>query len=115
MSERILDDETRYRLVQLLARKPGLSQRDLAREMGISLGKVNYCLRGLLDKGYVKAKNFKNSRNKRGYLYQLTPSGINARACAAKRYLIRKQAEYERLAEEIEALRREASAKTGAG
>lgn len=80
MIERTLDDEARYRLLRLLADNPKLSQRELARELGISLGKVNYCLKALLDRGYVKAVNFKNSRNKRAYLYQLTPAVLPPKA-----------------------------------
>lgn len=108
MPERTLDDETRYTLMRRLERNPGLSQRELASELGISLGKTNYCLKALLDKGYIKATNFRNSHNKRAYLYQLTPVGIAAKSRATTRFLARKQAEYERLAEEIEELRREA-------
>jgi len=106
MIERTLDNEARYRLLGLLADKPELSQRELARELGVSLGKANYCLNALLYRGYVKAVNFKNSRNKRGYLYQLTPAGITAKAAATRRFLIRKEAEYERLHAEIESLRK---------
>jgi EPS-associated MarR family transcriptional regulator len=76
----------------------------------MSLGKINYCLRALLDKGYVKAENFRNSQNKRAYLYQLTPAGIAAKSLATVHFLARKQAEYKALADEIEALRREALA-----
>src|SRR5699024_6792560 len=108
MTERILNDETRYRILRLLADNPGLSQRQLAKEFGISVVKVNYCLKAILDKGYIKATNFKNSRNKSAYLYQLTPTGITAKSRATKRFLTRKQGEYERLAVEIEQLRREA-------
>lgn len=108
MNEQILDDETRYMLLRRLEANPELSQRELARELGISLGKTNYCLKALLDKGYIKAANFKNSHNKRGYLYQLTPVGLAAKSKATKNFLARKQAEYERLAKEIEQLQREA-------
>ena len=103
----MLDDETRYRLLRLLERRADVSQRELAAELGVSLGKVNYCLRALLDKGYIKAVNFKSSRNKRAYLYQLTPAGIAAKSRAAGAFLRAKRAEYERLAAEIEALRDE--------
>lgn len=85
---------------------PTLSQRQLASDLGVSLGKLNYCLAALLDWGYVKTINFKNSDNKRGYLYQLTPAGLTAKARATRRFLIRKQAEYERLSKEIKALRK---------
>lgn len=116
MSERILDDETRYRLLRLLADDPALSQRDLATEIGISVGKVNYCLKALLDKGYIKAINFKNNRHRAAYLYKLTPAGIRAKAQAASRFLERKQAEYERLEAELAQLRQEVrQAPSGSG
>ena len=109
MVEHPLDNESRYRLLRLLSDKPDMSQRDLAREMGVSVGKVNYCLKALLDKGYVKAGNFKNSDSKQAYLYKLTPSGMAAMAKATVRFLTRKQAEFDELALEIEQLRREAT------
>jgi len=108
MPERTLDDETRYTLLRRLENNPGLSQRELAKELGISLGKTNYCLKALLDKGYIKAANFKNNQNKRAYLYQLTPAGVAAKSRATSQFLARKQQEYERLAAEIEELQREA-------
>jgi len=108
MNERILDNEARYRLLRLLAETPNLSQRELARELDVSLGKLNYCLKALLDVGYVKARNFKNSEMKQAYLYKLTPEGIAAKAAATVRFLGLKQREFERLAEEIAVLRREA-------
>ena len=108
MTEHILDNETRYRLLRLLAENPGLSQRELARELDVSLGKLNYCLKALLDVGYVKARNFKNSENKQAYLYKLTPEGLAAKAAATVRFLARKQREFEQLAEEIATLRQEA-------
>src|SRR5699024_115367 len=108
MTEHTLDNETRYQLLRRLADDPELSQRELAKEFGISVGKINYCLKALLDKGYIKASNFKNSRQKSAYLYKLTPKGVAAKSRATTRFLARKQAEYERLAAEIEELRREA-------
>src|SRR5699024_10785945 len=108
MPERTLDDETRYTLLRRLEATPGASQRELAKELGIGLGKTNYCLKALLDKGYIKASNFKNSKSKRAYLYKLTPAGIAAKSRAIKRFLKHKQAEYVRLAGEIEQLQREA-------
>src|SRR5699024_5029862 len=108
MPEQTLNDDTHYRILRHLADNPGTSQRELAREFGISVGKVNYCLKALLDKGYIKATNFKNSKNKRAYLYRLTPAGITAKSRTTIRFLARKQAEYERLAAEIEQLRQEA-------
>src|SRR3569832_254194 len=71
-----LDDETRYRLFKLLESKPELSQRELASEMGMSLGKVNYCLRAVMERGWVKVKNFTRHPNKRVYAYYLTAKGV---------------------------------------
>ncbi|HYW91993.1 MAG TPA: MarR family EPS-associated transcriptional regulator [Gammaproteobacteria bacterium] len=107
MVEHTLDEETRYRLLRLLEQNPALSQRNLAREMGVSVGKVNYCLRALLDKGLVKVGNFRNSRNKRAYLYTLTPRGLGEKSRITRAFLARKLNEYERLEKEIEALRAE--------
>ena len=103
----MLTDEYRYKVLKLLAENPHLSQRDLARELGISLGKVNYCIQALIEKGMVKAGNFKNSQNKQAYAYLLTPKGIDDRAKVTARFLNRKLAEYEALQTEIENLRRE--------
>lgn len=107
----MLDDETRYRLLKKLQADPGISQRDLARDLGVSLGKANYCLRALVAKGWIKAANFRNSRNKSAYLYQLTPSGLDAKARLAMRFLKIKRAEYEEIKRDIEALQREAGAR----
>ena len=103
-----MDDATDYTLLKTLESNPQLTQRQLARQLGFSLGKVNYCLRALMDKGWVKADNFRNSPRKGRYLYVLTPSGIDARARLTKRFLQRKLTEYEELKEEIERLRQEA-------
>lgn len=103
----MLDEETRYRLLKLLENKPDLTQRDLAKSMGISLGKVNFCLRALVEKGLVKAGNFRNSDNKKGYAYLLTPKGIEEKARVTLHFLQRKQHEYEAIRVEIESLRRE--------
>ena len=107
MVERTLDDETRYRLMRLLEEDPSLSQRELAQKMGVSLGKTNYCLKALLEKGHVKALNFRNSRNKAGYIYQLTPAGVAAKVRITRQFLARKQAEYQSLRAEIERLQSE--------
>ncbi|HTU65137.1 MAG TPA: MarR family EPS-associated transcriptional regulator [Steroidobacteraceae bacterium] len=96
-----------YKLMRLLQENPGISQRDAARELGVSLGKINYCLRGLMGRGWIKASNFKNSQNKAAYLYILTPSGIAEKANLAVTYLKEKVDEYEALRVEIEQMRRE--------
>lgn len=102
-----LDEETRYRLLKLLESKPELSQRELATEMGVSLGKVNYCLRAVMERGWVKVKNFTSNRNKRIYAYYLTPKGIEEKAQVTARFLKRKLGEYEELKREIDRLRSE--------
>jgi EPS-associated MarR family transcriptional regulator len=103
----MLTDEYRSKILRILEEQPEISQRDLARELGISLGKANYCLQGLMEKGLVKANNFKNSNNKKAYMYLLTRKGIAEKARATTRFLERKVAEYEALQREIELLRRE--------
>jgi len=104
----MLTDEMRYKLMRLLEANPGMSQRELARELGISLGKTNYCLQALVRKGLVKATNFKNSHNKAAYMYLLTPRGVESKATLTMKYLQIKMREYEALRVEIEEVRREA-------
>jgi len=100
-----MNDHLRYQILKLLDANPAISQRELAQELGVSLGKTNYCIRAVVDKGWVKVRNFRNSGNKAAYLYQLTPSGISAKARVTRRFLDRKIDEYERLKVEIEELR----------
>jgi len=107
----MLDEATHYTLLKTLEENPGLSQRDLAKKLGVSLGKVNYCLNKLIEKGSLKINNFRNSQNKLAYAYLLTPQGIESRARMTVQFLKRKVREYERLHGEIEALRREAAEK----
>lgn len=105
----MLTDEYRYRILKLLEADPHASQRRIADELGISLGRVNYCLQALIEKGLIKANNFRNSANKRAYLYLLTPTGIEEKARVTARFLRRKLDEYEALKRELEELRREAT------
>jgi EPS-associated MarR family transcriptional regulator len=105
----LLTDEYRYRILKLLEADPQASQRKIADELGISLGRVNFCLQALIEKGLVKANNFRNSANKRAYLYLLTPKGIEERAIVTARFLKRKLDEYEILKRELEELQREAA------
>ncbi len=102
--------ENHLRLLRLIEAKPDLSQRDLSRELGMSLGKVNYCLNALVDKGLVKVDNFRNNDNKLSYAYLLTPRGIKSKALITAHFLQRKMAEYESLKIEIAELKREVSA-----
>ena len=105
----MLTEEVRYRLLKLLEPNPQLSQREVAKELGISLGKVNYCLKSLIDKGWIKAANFKNSKNKTAYMYLLTPRGFEEKARVTARFLQSRVQEYEALRAEIEQLRSEAA------
>ena len=100
-------DDAHYHLLRLLDASPRLTQRELAREMGVSLGKVNYCVNALIEKGWVKARNFRNNNNKLSYEYLLTPRGIEQKAAITVHFLRRKMAEYESLKKEITQLRRE--------
>jgi EPS-associated MarR family transcriptional regulator len=105
----VLNDETRYRILKILEADPQASQRRIADELGISLGRVNYCLQALIRKGLVKVNNFRSSTNKRAYLYLLTPRGIEERARVTARFLQVKLNEYEILKRELEELQREAA------
>jgi len=104
-----MTDEMYYKLMRLLEARPDVSQRDAARELGISLGKVNYCLRALMQKGWLKASRFRNSQNKKAYMYLLTPRGLEQKAELTVRFLQVKMREYETLKLEIEQIRREAA------
>ena len=103
----MLSDEIQYKLMRLLEAQPELSQRELAVELGVSLGKANYCLRALIRKGWVKATNFKNSKNKAAYMYLLTPRGVESKARLSVQFLRLKVQEYETLRGEIEQIRRD--------
>lgn len=105
------DDNTSYGLLKTLEDNPGLSQRDMAKRLGISLGKVNFCLNALIEKGCLKVNNFRNSRNKLAYAYLLTPRGVEQKARMTVEFLQIKMREYERLRAEIEELQREADRK----
>lgn len=107
-----IDQEIHLKLLRYLEANPQVSQRELAEHLGVSLGKVNYCLRALVERGLVKARNFKNSANKRAYLYLLTPYGIRTKAQISMRFLKQKLEEHEALRAEIEQLRRELDATT---
>jgi len=109
-----LSEEVRYRLLKYLAEHPDASQRELARELGVSLGKVNYCLHALMEKGLVKARNFRNSQNKAAYAYVLTRKGLEEKIDVTYAFLRRKIAEYDTIAAEIERLSAEVEALTNA-
>jgi EPS-associated MarR family transcriptional regulator len=94
-------------VLRLLQASPNRTQRELARELGLSLGKANYVVRALLEKGLVKAQNFRDSPDRRSYAYYLTPKGVAAKAELTRLFLARKLAEYDELRLEIERLQRE--------
>lgn len=103
-------NEIHYKVMRLLEANPEMSQRDVARELDVSLGKVNYCLQALIRRGWIKATNFKNSHNKAAYMYLLTPRGVESKAKLTAHFLKRKMREYEELRVEIEQIRQEAGA-----
>ena len=99
--------DTEYNLLKILKDNPEMTQRQLSKELGLSLGKTNYVLHAFMDKGLMKLSNFKRSDNKVGYLYLLTPEGIEEKSVLAKNFLERKSGEFNRLKKEIEILKRE--------
>lgn len=107
--ERVRED-VQFRVLRLLQDNPELSQRDLARAVGVSTGGVHYLLTALLDKGLLKLGNFTAAEDKRRYAYVLTPKGLSQKAVLTQRFLARKRAEYRALRDEIEALEREMGA-----
>lgn len=102
-----------YRILRLIEERPNISQRELARALGVSLGKSHYLLKALLEKGLVKVNNFRRSDNKLAYAYLLTPSGIAAKLELTRAFLRLKEAEYQAAREEIERLRKELDAVAG--
>lgn len=106
----MLTDEYRYKILKLVENQPEISQRELAKSLNISLGKANFCLKALIDKGFLKASNFRNSQNKLAYMYLLTPSGIEEKSSITVRFLKTKMQEYEALQSEINTLMQEAKA-----
>lgn len=91
----------------MLQDNPDMTQREIAEKLGISTSGLNYCLKALIDKGWVKVQNFSQSKNKFGYIYVLTPQGLAEKAQLTGRFLNRKMQEYEALQAEIKALQSE--------
>lgn len=110
----MLTDEYRYKILKLVESKPEISQRELATELGISLGKANFCLKALMEVGLLKATNFRNSKNKLAYMYLLTPHGLEEKTKVTLRFLNNKIKEYEALESEIRRLNNEVMQKTQA-
>ena len=104
----MLTDEYRYKILKELEANPEISQRKLAKGLNISLGKANFCINALIEKGFIKANDFRNSHNKKAYIYYLTPKGIEEKASITLKFLKFKMAEYQALRLEIERLQHEA-------
>ena len=109
----VIDQEIHLKVLRGIEDNPEITQRELARQLGVSLGKVNYCLNALIEKGFIKARNFKKSNHKSAYLYVMTPKGIEAKARISVAFLKRKMDEYEQLRLEISQLEQEVHGKSG--
>lgn len=105
---RIVSEDVQFRVLRLLKSQPHLSQREIATELSLSLGGINYCLKALVQKGQIKVRNFQKSNNKIRYAYILTPHGLEQKSRLTANFLHRKMAEYEALKQEIGELEREA-------
>ena len=105
--EAIVIQEAHFRVLRLLELNPQMKQREIASAAGVSLGKTNYCINALLQKGLIKVQNFKSNKRKMAYAYLLTPAGITEKSVLTQRFLKRKMEEYEALKAEIELLRLE--------
>ena len=102
-----LQEDTYFRVMHILHKSPDITQRELAEKLGVSVGGLNYCLKALIDKGWVKIQNFRNNKNKLGYAYLLTPTGIVQKASLTSSFLQRKMEEYEALKQEIKQMKQE--------
>lgn len=108
-----LQEDTYFRVLRLLQDNPDLTQREIADKLGLSTSGLNYCLKALIDKGWVKVHNFSQSKNKFGYIYVLTPQGLSEKLTLTSRFLKRKMNEYEALKGEIESLQAEINGQSG--
>lgn len=102
-----INPETHLKVLRQIEANPSITQRELAQELGISLGKANYCLKALIDRGWVKARNFRSSSNKKAYAYLLTPSGLEEKAHITVRFLKQRMRDYEQIKQEIAELEAE--------
>ena len=102
-----LQEDTYFRVLRLLQENPDMTQREIAQSLGLSTSGLNYCLKALIDKGWVKVHNFSQSKNKFGYIYVLTPQGIAEKLALTSRFLKRKLSEYDALRTEIDGLQAE--------
>ena len=109
--QNLTQEDTYFRVMHILKDNPDLTQRELAERLGVSVGSLNYCLKALIEKGWIKMQNFGQSKNKFGYVYILTPRGIAEKAALTGNFLKRKRQEYEALKAEIESLSSELEGK----
>jgi EPS-associated MarR family transcriptional regulator len=100
-------EDTYFRVMRILHDSPDITQRELAEKLDLSVGGLNYCLKALIDKGWVKIQNFKSNKNKLGYAYLLTPTGLVQKASLTSSFLKRKMQEYEALKQEIKQINQE--------
>jgi len=100
-------NESHFKTLRELSSNGNLTQRELSEKLGLSLGSVNFVIQALVGKGYIKAKRFKNSRNKAGYMYILTPKGVKEKIIQTEQFIQRKMAEYEQIRRELELLKNE--------
>ena len=108
-----LQEDTYFRVLRILQDRPDVTQREIAQLLGVSTSGLNYCLNALINKGWVKVNNFKESKNKFGYMYMLTPIGVAEKASLTGRFLQRKLKEFEEIRVEIESIRSEVSVVSG--
>jgi EPS-associated MarR family transcriptional regulator len=102
-------DEIQLKVLRMLHEQPELSQRNIAKELGVSLGGINYCFKALVEKGWIKLENFSASKHKLGYIYVLTPSGVKSKSILTVNFLKKKLLEYEQISDEINVLKAEAA------
>jgi len=107
-----LQEDTYFRVLRMLQDNPDMTQREIAKRLGISTSGLNYCLKALIDKGWIKVHNFSQSKNKFGYIYVLTPQGMAEKLLLTSRFLRRKMSEYEALRAEIEGLQAEVASRS---
>ena len=100
------DNQDHFNILRKIQKKPNSSQRELAKELGFSLGKLNYCLKALQDKGLIKIQNFKKNPKKINYLYILTPKGISLKTQLTINFMKRKMKEYDQLKKELSQIRK---------
>jgi EPS-associated MarR family transcriptional regulator len=105
-------EDNYFRVMRILHDSPEITQRELAEKLGLSVSGLNYCLKALIDKGWVKIQNFSNNKNKMGYAYLLTPTGVLQKALLTSNFLQRKMQEYEALNQEIKQIKQEVNGKS---